>query len=62
MAEITKFIVFFNATDDPELLDLVSDAIARQFRTLPVDDILTILVNFAHTLSPNAQDLFNMAN
>lgn len=62
LAELSKFVVFFNATDDPELLDILTDAVARQFRFIPVDDILTILVNFAHTLSPNAQELFDVAN
>lgn len=31
-------------------------------KKLKVEAILTILVNFAHTLSPNAQELFNAAN
>ena len=58
MVEFSKFIVFFGVDDDPEVFDLLTDAIMRKLRVLKVDDILTILVNFAHTLSPNAKDLF----
>lgn len=29
---------------------------------MTVDQILTVLVNFAHTLDPNARDLFQAAN
>ena len=60
--EFTKFMVFFRADDDPELFDLLADGCNRFLRRMPVDDILTILVNFAHTLNPNAQELFTAAN
>jgi len=61
-AELSKFVVFFGVTDDPEVLDILADYVQRKIRHLQVDDILTILVNFAHTLSPNAQSLFDQAN
>jgi hypothetical protein len=62
LVEFTKFVVFFGADDDPEIFDILLDAILRQLRYLNVDDILTTSVNFAHTLTPHAQDLFNSVN
>lgn len=62
LGEVSKLVVYYDATDDPELLDILANAIVRNFRFMPIDDICNILVNFAHTLSPNTQDLFNMAN
>lgn len=61
-AEASKLLVYYGATDDPELIDILTDAVARQFRVMTIDDICTVLVNMAHTLTPNAQILFDMAN
>ena len=60
--EFSKFIVFFGADDDPEVFDCLSDGINAKMRMMPVEDILTILVNVAHTLNPNSQGLFEAAN
>jgi len=62
LVEFTKFIVFVGADDDPEIFDILSDEINKSMRRMTVDDILTILVNFAHTLNPNSQELFEAAN
>ena len=62
MVEFSKFVVFFAVDDDPEVPDLLADAVLRKMRQLTVDQILTVLVNFAHSLSPNAKDLFGSAN
>ena len=61
-AEASKLLVYYGATDDPELIDILTDAVARQFRVMTIDDICTVLVNMAHMLTPNAQILFDMAN
>lgn len=61
-ADLCKFVVFFGANDDPELLEMLSDCIQKKIRSMQCDQILTILVNFAHTLDPNAQELFTAAN
>ena len=58
----TKFVVFFNVNDDPEIFDLLSDAIVKNIRSIGVDDILTIVVNFAYTLAPNSKIIFDSAN
>ena len=62
MVEFSKFVVFFGVDDDPEVHELLADAIARKTNMLTVDQILTILVNFAHTLSAESQDVFASAN
>jgi hypothetical protein len=53
LVNFTKFIVFFGVDDDPEIFDLLTDAIIIKMRYVTVDDILTIVTNFAHTLNPN---------
>ena len=51
---LMKLVVFFKVDDDPEIFDLLSDAILRKIRRLTVEDVLTVTVNFAHTLNPGA--------
>lgn len=60
--DFTKFVVFFGVNDDPEIFDLMCDSIIKKIRSARVDDILTILVNYAYTLAPNTKDIFNAAN
>jgi hypothetical protein len=62
VVEFSKLIVFFEVNDDPEIFDLFSDIFHRLVRKLTVEEILTVLVNIAHTLSPTAQELFSAAN
>jgi hypothetical protein len=62
LVEFVKFIVFFGVDDDPEIFDLLTDAIIIKMRYVKVDDILTIVTNFAHTLHPSAQLIFDAAN
>ena len=49
---LMKMVVFFSVDDDPEIYDLLTDSIVLKVRKLKVDDILTVVVNFAHTLNP----------
>jgi hypothetical protein len=60
--DFTKFVVFFGVNDDPEIFDLLCDSIVRNIRSVRVDDILTIIVNYAYTLAPNTKEIFNAAN
>ena len=55
-------MVYFKIDDDPEVYDLLADAIKTNFAHFTTDDILTILVNFSHTLSPETVALFDFAN
>lgn len=54
IVEFSKFVVFFGVEEDPEVFDLLLDSFSRSIREMTVDGILTVLVNFAHTLSPEA--------
>ena len=62
IVEFSKFIVFFGVDDDPEVFDLLLDGFAKSIRKTTVDGILTVLVNFAHTLSSGAAQAFQLAN
>ena len=57
-----KMVVFFQVDDDPEIFDLLTDGIVLKVRKLKVEDILTLVVNFAHTLNPGAQLIFDTAS
>ena len=52
IVHLMKMVVFFSVDDDPEIYDLLTDSIVLKVRKLKVDDILTVVVNFAHTLNP----------
>ena len=54
IVHLMKMVVFFSVDDDPEIYDLLTDSIVLKVRKLKVDDILTVVVNFAHTLNPQA--------
>lgn len=54
MVQFSKLVVFFQANDDPEIFDLLSDGIARTLTAMPVEGILTCIVNLAHTGTPVA--------
>jgi hypothetical protein len=57
-----KMVVFFRADDDPEIYDLITDSFVLKVRKLKVDDVLTFVVNYAHTLHPGAQLIFDTAS
>lgn len=52
--KFTKFIVFFRVDEDPELIEVLCDNVASKISKFTTDEILTILVNLKHTLSPEA--------
>ena len=52
IAEITKLVNYFSIEDDPEILDYLQDSIMTKIQYMTIDEILTSMVNFAHTLSP----------
>ena len=57
----SKFIVFYRITHDPEIPEIMADQIKKSIRKFTTDEILTSLVNFSHTLSPESQTLFELA-
>ena len=62
VVEFSKFVVYFDLKDDPDIYEFLHDSYAVQVGKMDVDEILTFLVNFAHTLSPNTQSAFKVAN
>lgn len=52
--KFTKFMVFFNVDEDPELLEYLCFNIEKKMQYFTTDEILTILVNLQHTLTPSA--------
>eukprot|EP00347_Sterkiella_histriomuscorum_P019411 403341726 len=57
-----KFIVYFKIDQDPELMELLADQIKTNIGKFKNDEILEILVNFSHTLSPETQSVCEVAN
>mmetsp|Transcript_15020 Transcript_15020/g.25531 ORF Transcript_15020/g.25531 Transcript_15020/m.25531 type:complete len:412 (-) Transcript_15020:1057-2292(-) len=62
LVNFAKLIVFVKADDDPELMDILADRYNILVRSCSVVDMLTITVNFAHTLSPKSSDVFHITN
>ena len=62
LVNFTKFLVFFKVDQDPELYELLSEAICKSIKRLSVDDLLTILANFSHSLSPSSTEIFRVVN
>lgn len=61
LVEFIKFAVFFRV-EDPEVFEILSDQMRKNISALTTEQILTILVNFSHTLSPEAKEMFDIAN
>ena len=62
LVEFTKFLVFFRVDEDPELYELLSEAICKNIKRFTVDDLLTILANLTQSLSPSTQEVFKVVN
>ena len=57
-----KFIVLFRIDQDPEIYELIADMVKKNISKFDCDQILTTLVNFSHTLSPESASVFEVAN
>jgi len=62
LVNFTKFMIFFKVDEDPELYELLSEAICKSLKRFTVDDLLTILANYSHSLSPSAPEMFRVIN
>ena len=58
----TKLLVFFQADEDPELYELISEAVCKHVQRIPVDDLLAVLANLSQSLSPATQEVFKVVN
>ena len=52
LVNFTKFILFFKIDEDPELYELLSEAICKKIAHFTCDQLLTMMVNYNQTLSP----------
>lgn len=55
-------MVFFRIAQDPELYELLADQIKKNIKKFTTDELLTVLVNFSHSLSTEAASLFECTN
>ena len=55
-------MVFFRVDEDPELIEVLCDNVAGKMSQFTTDEILSILVNLQHTLSPEALQIYLLAN
>lgn len=56
-----NFVIFFRISDDPEIYELLADVVKRNIARLTTDQILSLLVNFSHSLSPETVSVFEVA-
>ena len=55
LVQLLKFAVFFRlGGEDPEIYEVLADDIKKNMNKFTTDQVLTILVNFSHSLSPEA--------
>jgi hypothetical protein len=59
---MTKFVVFFQIDDDPELLTYLIERIKAKMTHFGTEQIIQIIVNIKHTLSPEAMQVVEQAN
>ena len=63
IVEMVKFAVFFRiGGEDPEVFELLSDQVQKNIKRMTTDQVLTVLVNFSHSLSPDTKEVFEVAN
>jgi len=57
LEKFTKFVVFFKVDEDPELLEYLCFNIMKKLAYFTTDEILTMIVNIRHTLTPVALEV-----
>lgn len=55
-------MVFFRVDEDPEILEYLCHNVAKKMPYFTTDEILTILVNLQHTLTPESIKIYLQAN
>lgn len=62
LVQVTNLLVFFQADEDPELIEIIVDEICKHLKRFSVDQILIMLANMRHTLSPSVLNLYGVVN
>ena len=52
LVNFSKFVVFFRVDEDPELFEILTEALCKGIKKLTIDQILTVIANMSQTLSP----------
>lgn len=55
-------MLFRLSGEDPELFELIADQVKKNVSKMTTDQLLIILVNFAHSLSTESQEMFDVVN
>ncbi len=61
LVDFIKFAVFFKLEADPEIYELLSDQVKRRIGAFQVEELMQVLVNLSHSLSPEAMSVFEVA-
>ena len=62
MVNFTKFMLYFKVDEDPELYELLSEAICKKIAHFTADQLLTMMVNYNQSLQPSAIELCRVIN
>lgn len=60
--QVTNLLVRFKADEDPELIEVLAEEICKHIKNFQVDQILSILANLRHTLSPTVLEVYKVVN
>ena len=60
--QVTNLLVRFKADEDPELIEVLAEEICKHIKKFQVDQILSILANLRHTLSPTVLEVYKVVN
>lgn len=59
---MSNLIVFFRADEDPELIEILCEQICKNVQRFTVDQLLSMLANLRHTLSPSVLEVYKVVN
>jgi len=54
LTDFVKFCTYFKLDNDPELYELLADQVKKRMGEFQVEEMLQILVNLSHSLTPEA--------
>ena len=61
LTDFIKFCTYYKLDSDPELYELLADQVKKRMGDFKVEEMLQVLVNLSHSLTPEAQSTFEVA-
>ena len=55
-------MVYFKVDEDPELYEILTEQVCKRIKHLTIDELLTVLANYSHTLSYTTEEIFRVVN